>query len=37
MGRERMEKMFDWHIAAKSYENAFKEVIRIFKNEHHKI
>lgn len=37
MGRERMEKMFDWHIAAKSYENAFEEVIRIFKNEHHKI
>ena len=37
MGRERMEKMFDWQIAAKSYENAFKEVIRIFKNEHHKI
>lgn len=37
MGRQRMEKMFDWHIAAKSYENAFKEVIRIFKNEHHKI
>ena len=37
MGRERMEKMFDWHIAAKSYEDAFKEVIRIFKNEHHKI
>jgi glycosyltransferase involved in cell wall biosynthesis len=37
MGRERMEKMFDWHIAAKSYENAFKDVIRIFKNEHHKI
>ena len=37
MGRERMEKMFDWHIAAKSYENAFKEAIRIFKNEHHKI
>ena len=24
MGRERMEEMFDWHIAAKSYENAFR-------------
>jgi glycosyltransferase involved in cell wall biosynthesis len=37
MGRERMENMFDWHIAAKSYENAFKEVIKNFNNEHHKI
>ena len=37
MGRERMENMFDWHIAAKSYENAFKEVIKSFNNEHHKI
>ena len=37
MGRERMENMFDWHIAAKSYENAFKEAIKNFNNEHHKI
>ena len=37
MGRERMENMFDWHIAAKSYENAFKEVIKNFNNEHPKI
>ena len=33
MGRERMEEMFDWHIAAKSYENCFlEEVIQNFNN-----
>ena len=33
-GRERMEDMFDWKIAASRYERSFEEVIRKFKNEY---
>ena len=33
-GRQRMEDMFDWKIAASRYESSFEEVIRKFKNEY---
>ena len=36
-GRERMEKLFDWKIAAKSYVAVFQEVIESFNNEHNKV
>ena len=36
-GRERMEELFDWKIAAKSYVAVFQEVIESFKNEHNKV
>ena len=36
-GRQRMESKFDWKIAASSYESSFKDVIKTFNNEHHKV
>ena len=34
-GRQRMEEIFDWKIAASSYESSFKRVIESFNNEYH--
>ena len=36
-GRQRMESKFDWKLAASSYESSFKDVIKAFNNEHHKV
>ena len=36
-GRERMEELFDWEIAAKAYINLFEGLIKYFKNEYHKV
>ena len=36
-GRQRMENKFDWKLAASSYESSFKDVIKAFNNEHHKV
>ena len=36
-GRQRMESKFDWKLAASSYESSFKDVIKTFNNEHHKV
>ena len=33
-GRQRMEEIFDWKIAASSYESSFKAVIESFTNEY---
>ena len=33
-GRQRMEEIFDWKIAASSYESSFKGVIESFNNEY---
>ena len=33
-GRQRMEEIFDWKIAASSYESSFKAVIESFNNEY---
>jgi len=33
-GRQRMEEIFDWKIAASSYESSFKAVIESFINEY---
>ena len=33
-GRQRMEEIFDWKIAASSYESSFKAVIESFSNEY---
>ncbi len=36
-GRQRMENKFDWKLAASSYESSFKDVIKAFNSEHHKV
>ena len=36
-GRQRMENKFDWKLAAISYESSFKDAIKAFNNEHHKV
>ena len=36
-GRQRMESKFNWKLAASSYESSFKDVIKAFNNEHHKV
>ena len=36
-GRQRMESKFDWKLAASLYESSFKDVIKAFNNEHHKV
>ena len=36
-GRQRMENKFNWKLAASSYESSFKDVIKAFNNEHHKV
>ena len=36
-GRQRMENKFNWKLAAISYESSFKDVIKTFNNEHHKV
>ena len=33
-GRQRMEEIFDWKIAASSYESSFEGVIESFNNEY---
>ena len=35
-GRERMEELFDWKIAARSYVEVFQDVIESLENEHNK-